>query len=124
MSLQEDCEEGDTDDDKEEKSPLPEYSRVRTAVVREVEVDGHEYVSYKCSCHSFIRHKCLCRHVYTITKEEREMVDVRQFCSERLEFCKWLLFCNLVFFQNPSQMAGILQTAFFANSVEIILIPV
>ena len=57
MSLQEDCEEGDTDDDKEEKSPLPEYSRLRTVVVREVEVDGHEYVSYECSCHSFIRHK-------------------------------------------------------------------
>ena len=47
------------------------------------------------------------------TLEVREMVDVRQFCSERLEFCKWLLFCNLVFFQNPSQMAGILQTAIF-----------
>jgi hypothetical protein len=26
--LQEDCEEGDTDDDKEEKSPLPECSRL------------------------------------------------------------------------------------------------
>jgi hypothetical protein len=39
--LQEDCEEGDTGDDKEEKSPLPEYSRLRTVVVREVEVDGH-----------------------------------------------------------------------------------
>jgi hypothetical protein len=38
------------------------------------------------------------------------MVDLRQFCSERLEFCKWLFFCNLVLFQNPSQMAGILQT--------------
>jgi hypothetical protein len=38
--------------------------------------------------------------------EVREMVDVRQFCSERLEFCKWL-------FQNPSQMAEIMQTAVF-----------
>jgi hypothetical protein len=52
------------------------------------------------------------------------MVDVRQFCSERLEFCIWLLFCNLVFFQNPSQMAGILQMAiFFASPVETLLIP-
>jgi hypothetical protein len=29
VGLQEDCEEGDTDDDKEEKPPLPEYSHLR-----------------------------------------------------------------------------------------------
>jgi hypothetical protein len=51
-----------------------------------------------------------------VEEEVREMVDVRQFCSERLEFYKWLLFCNLVFFQNPSQMAGIPQTAVFCES--------
>jgi hypothetical protein len=34
--------------------------------MREVEVDGHEYVAYECSCHSFIRHKCICRHVYRV----------------------------------------------------------
>jgi hypothetical protein len=56
----------ETDDDEEDKSPLPHYSCLRTVVIREVEVDGHEYVEFQCSCHSFIRHKRICRHVYRV----------------------------------------------------------
>lgn len=52
--------------EESDNNPLPKYSRTRTVVLRQLDVDGDAYVSYECDCFYFMRKKCICRHLFRV----------------------------------------------------------
>lgn len=61
------------------------YARTRMLILREIEVDGKNYVVVMCSCGFFYHELCACRHVYSLLNRYPVPSDFFPCCFKTYE---------------------------------------